>query len=75
MAHSRRHSVRCVLWLSLFFFRGAPVSFLSGPPLGARRPPSFLVFTRSRWAVEALLRSLIRRLFKRKRRLRPSSPD
>jgi hypothetical protein len=67
MAHLARSDVRCVLWLLPSCFRVAPASFLLGPWLGVPRPPSSLVFTRSRWAVEALLRSLMRRLFRRRR--------
>ena len=39
MAHLAGSDVRCVLWLSLFFFRGAPASFLSGPRAWSSTPP------------------------------------
>ena len=72
MANLVGSDVRCVLWLSLFFFRLHQPVRCSGPrDLELLLRPSSLVFTRvPLGGVEALLRSLIRRLFRRKRPLR-----
>ena len=59
----------CALFSSPFFSLAAQASFHLGRPRGPRLPSS-LVFTRSHWAVEGSLRSLIRRLFRPQRQNR-----